>query len=428
MSAPLSVMLSYYCIGFTGVIMGYLYLRDIFGKPRAWYKPVGYLLYFLVRFTHDIGVYYGGDELVGPPVFRLASVMVAYLWGLLSFVVIMWTFEGDKLKILLVAFFVNFVFSADLLIATMLSDLLMGLPLDGYAFTPFDASIVLAVALGWLLFYLFRRPTLEVSRWACDIAERHRTFLTLTMLVLSMLFLTYAATDAMYASGETLFVMLVIVAICAIVPIVVVQYLSSREAQVREQAIRQCVDLITGYDKQVKAQLALLERDHALFNQNREVLARLERGTSDPALRQRIRDLEAAYQCISHGTFCDQPSLDAVLVAYAQRLRDLGQECQFSVAVPGEVGLGHALVAYTLLDAAAAGARRSRGTQGSMVELRIRRVGDSLLYHLETPATWGPLHAERLLGALFGTNVRGVHERVEGNRTVVLVLRAGDGS
>lgn len=424
MTAPLLLILSYYALGLTGISISFLYMCDAFGWPHERYKTVMYLLFFMVRFTYDINAYYDTIVVQEAPSFsvKAATVILSYLWAVMSFGIVVWVFGGQKLQSLTVAFLVNIISGSITAIGSVLGNVLTGASLDGSFFKPFDLSIAIAVAASWLLYPLFRWPTALLSRWVRGISQRYHTFLCAVLVILNLTYVGFAVTSFLFLPVYTLFVFLFLTGVVTILPFVVVQQWSTREAAVRERMLLECSKLIASYDGLARERLSQLERDHLLFERNNEVLARLQQGALDSSLRQRIGQLEETYQRISCGTYCEQPPLDAVLVSYAARLRELGVEPQFSVSGGGSNGVSQALVSLALLNLATSTARRTKHPEGFVVAFRIRSVSGGTLYHLEMPAAWGRLGARQFLKGILPAGISAVRERVEREATTVLAF------
>ena len=71
-------------------------------------------------------------------------------------------------------------------------------------------------------------------------------------------------------------------------------------------------------------------------------------------MHERIRLLERTYRRLSAGNYCNQPALDAVLSAGAQRLRHAGVRCEVTVAGLPSRGVDPAMAALAMMPLAAA--------------------------------------------------------------------------
>lgn len=417
MSAPPLVVLAYCCLCLTNVTISFLYLSDVYGWPRERYKFIVYELFFLLRFIYDANVYYRRPATTAEGMVILGA---ADLLSLLSFAVAVHTFAGDKLEVFIVTFVVNIVTSVMTGISAAAGIILTHASMSLSFLKPFDASTVVAVAVSFLLYPLLKQPTLLIVRWVRSLGRRYLRILALLMLV-STFFSTQALVSALSLPVTTSSMTVGLLGVFTIVPYALVEGLSEREARERERIFRECGELVALYNGKARDQLALLERDHALFNQSEEVLSRLKEGTVDEALVQDIERLEKTYQQISFGTFCNQPSLDAVLASYAQRLNVLGVRPLFSAAGIKSANLSYTITTLALLSVATSKARSARHVDGSVVTLRLRSRGDGMVCHLQTPAEWGRLGVREFLNMVFPTGVCEVKERIDGLCTTVLV-------
>lgn len=422
MPAPPLVVLAYCCLCLTNVTLTYLYLADTYGRPSDRYKFICYELFFLMRFIYDANVYY---QHPASAVEGAIIVVIADFLSLASFAVVTLLFGSDKLEVFIVTFVINIVTSVMTGISLLVGLILTRAPLDISFLRPFDSSTVIAVAVNLLLYPLFQRPTLVIVRWVRDLDRRYLKVLAILMLA-SMFYTTQALTSMLSLPLATLSATMGIVSVCVIVPFVLVERLSEREARARERIIRECSDVVAHYNGEVQRQLDLLERDHALFSQSEKVLSRLKEGAVDASLLQSIERLETTYRQISFGTFCNQPSLDAVLDSYAKRLSALGVEPLFSAARVESASHSYTIITLALLNVATSKARSERHPEGSVVMLRLRSYGDGLLCHLQTPASWGKLGIREFLHTISPTAVGAVKERIEGSHTTTLVYAKDD--
>lgn len=417
MSAPPLVVLAYCCLCLTNVTISFLYLSDVYGWPRERYKFIVYELFFLLRFIYDAHAYYHNPATTAEGV---AIALIADFLSLLSFAVTMLVFGDDKLEVFVAAYVVNIVSSVMTGMSLVVGLILTRAPLDISFLKPFDASIVVAVVVNFLLYSVLRQPTLLIVHWICSLDRRYLRILAILMLA-STIFTTQAFVSALSLPVTTSSVTLGLVSVFIIVPFVLVERLSEREARGRERIFRECGEFVALYNGKARDQLALLERDHALFNQSEEVLSRLKKGTVDATLVQDIERLEKTYQQISFGSFCNQPSLDAALASYAQRLSALGVQPLFSAVGVKSASLSYTITTLALLSVATSKARSTRHVDGSIVTLRLRSHGDGMLCHLQTPAEWGRLGLRRFLRMVLPEGAGLVKERIDGSYTTALV-------
>ena len=421
MVTPAAVILTYCLMGLTGVSIGYLYLRDVFGPSR---HPVFYVAFFIVRFCYDALVYYWpaahGKGLV--PTELLTPL--TYVWSIASFSCIIWIFDGSKLEVLLVSFFTNMVSSVETACAMTVANLLVRGSIEQGYWVPFDAGVLLAMALSMAECFLLRRPTEQLSRLVQAVSKRNGTFLLSCAMAAFVAYITVAVGRIVYMPFSAVSRMIIGISLLTMVPLAVSLHMDSRELRTRTMLVSEFNDMLQSYDAQVHEKLALLERDHDLFAGVGGALSRLDVGRVTSEQRERVARLERSYQALAQGTYCDNPALDAVLVAYGDRLRGLGVVPSLSVAGVGMDDLDTAFVALVLLDFAHLAARQARDVEGERVTFRLRAMDETVLCHLDMPASWRPLGPVRHAGRTLSHEIDCV-EHVEGDRRLVLAMRGG---
>lgn len=197
----------------------------------------------------------------------------------------------------------------------------------------------------------------------------------------------------------------------------------ARDVRHREQAVRACAALAVSYAGTIRTQLTALEEELSALEGNDRVLSVLQSGEGEKA--EKVRRLKKTYQRLCTGAYCDRPALDAVLTAGAQRLHGMGVEPSFTVAGVPTQAVMLATVVLTLFNIACEAAERTDSVKSEAVELRVRGIGEQLLFRLSVPARWGELWARRALSPFDVNDTMLVRERRQNNRTVVLVLDEG---
>ena len=422
MVPPVSVILTYCLMGLTGVTIGYFYLCDLFVPLR---RLAIYLAFFSVRFLYDALVYYSPAALGRDFVPFELRTPLAYVWSIASFSCILLVFEGPKLELLAVSFFTNMVTSVETAAAMSIANLLFRGSIDAGYWVPFDAGVPLAIALSVAEGFLLRRPTAHLGRFVRIAARRSGSLIVVGGVALFVAYIAFAMQIFVYLPFSDMSLVILVLSLMMLAQPAVSLYMGARELRANEALISEFDEMLAAYDAKARERLALLERDHELFADVSAALSRLEEERVTPEQRERIVRLEDSYRAMTEGTYCDSPALDAVLVSYGDRLRELGVDVSLSAVGERMEDLDTAFIALVLLDHVLLMARQATSAKGERVVLRLRDAGKGVLYHLDIPASWKrAIPWYRLNGAMR----RGIDftEHVSGDRMVVLAMRGGD--
>ena len=417
-------ILNYALVGCAGVGVTYYYLSLVFERRH---NPLLLWVYFFTKHVVDGSLWYA-EGVVGldVPLLGLSKVWL-HVTAVTTLFVVLYTFRGDYVQVGLCAVVSDCAAGILITLAQTLGNLWAGMPYDaGFLTLPSLRTLVCSVLTIGLAF-LLREPVSWILRYLCRVALRHR--LSWSGLVLA--FVTYlAAAVGSVASVDVLksrfsynmpFMLTILLALFLLL------LQRRRDVVRREQVLSECVALARSYDRLVGEQLAVLDRDRAALEGHDFALRRLGDATDDPGLAQCAAGLEHTYRRLSAGNYCAQPALDAVLTSCAARLRERGVDTTFAVAgVPAQMAVPVS-TALTMLNLALEAAERSAVSDGAKLELRIRSVGEQLLFRLDVPACWGMLGTRRFLAPYTHDRATIVRERRRGDRTLVLVIAEAQG-
>ena len=308
--------------------------------------------------------------------------------------------------------------------------LLFDRPPDTIYLTPLHASTFFSLAVFALQAVLLKGPIALAIKMIRRASKRFRVSYFMILFFVSAAFCISTYTllkDFWVTDMRVLYWWLYPVVLVVSLPMGVLLILNVREARAQALLAERCLALTASWKERIERDFAAIERDKALFAGLDEKLLRLE-GCVPTDFGERVRQLNERYELISRGVYCGDVAIDAILSAHAARLRELGATAYISVVAPPKNAPSQAPVLLALLDDVVTRAVLSRGAMGAELELRLRPLRDGLLIHLDLPASWGRLRLRRVLreaGVRSGVVAR---ERVEGGRTMALILLEGVGA
>lgn len=418
----LSYMLNYTLVGLTNITAEYLFLRTVFPMRRS---PALWYVYFVIKYVVDAYLWCEMGGGVDAASLGLTFAIWSFVSAVLSFVVVYRSFESDMVSVGSCAVTCDLFGGIVTLASATASNVMWGLPLESGYLRPFGLPVVCECMIAAALYAAISSPVSWLLRMFCRMMRRNRVVWGVAAVCLIAIFVTTTQGVAFSSALENdlphsrVVPLMSVLVLAFSAPLL----LRARENRRREQVVRECAKLASSYDRAVKAQLEEVERDLIALDGHEHVLDALDSRDADVDLR--ISDLRRAYVHLSEGAYCNRPALDAVLMAEAQRLRGLGANPAFTVAAVPARSVIPATVCLALLNLACEAAERTDGIEGEAVELRVRGVGDQVLFRLEVPSRWGALWARRFLSA-FDTHGTGlVRERKHGDRRVVLVMCEG---
>lgn len=421
MLETVSLACSYVLLNAAGVTVMYLLLGEVFprrGAPILWYA------YFLSKATIDATLWYpGGHSMLPAWVTSLATVW-AGLSGIISFVVICLSFHGDYILKSTCAVLCDPLVSGMTAAGMLLANATCGTGTHEGFFIPPWPHMVIALTVLVILYRLVRIHIVHLLRLVCRSVLRHRFVWGACAVVMALMFTLTSRKAVNFASlemGLSIDVLALVIFLAVIGTAVLQQVQQLRR---RRKTLQDCLAVSERYDSVVREQLAQLEQDHVALEGHEEVLQRLRTGKDD-LTAERISQLEQTYQDISMGSFCEQPALDAVLLAAQWRLSEAEVDSTITVAgVPSSVSVP-VMVVLSVANLTCEAAQRAFDRGDNHINLRIRGIGNQVLVHLDVPAIWGTLWVDRYLPMLDSHDTGLIRERTEGARRVVTVLCEG---
>jgi len=416
-----SVALNYVLSSVLGVGVSYYFLCQLFEKRVSSFF---FWAYFIAKSMGDVYLWYAlGNGGAGTWIESLHAMWTSSL-AVISLVVVFATFRGSFASVGICSIICDLFAGVTTSSSWAFTNAVMGEPFDRGFLIDVSPHLLLYGALVVLVTYLVRAPALWLLRWLCRLTRQHWALsFAITLVFVASMALVLPRELADVASSYPVRPYIPC-AFALFACLWVLLWLSSRDAALRAQVMAACAELARQYERVVREQLRTLDRDRLVLEGHERALVRLGREEADSELSARIRELERSYRRLSVGLYCDQPALDAVLTAGANRLRALGVVPVFTVAARSATS---AMTALALLNLAGDAAAHVDGAEGAEVELRIRGVGERLLFRLEVPVVWGLLGAQRLLRPVIDSPSTLVRERKRGDRRVVLVLTPAEG-
>lgn len=417
-------ILNFVLMGCAGVSVSYYFLSLVFERRHS---SLFFWVYFFTKQAVDGTLCYAESATgIDLPLAGLGEVWF-HVTAVVSLFVILYTFRGDYVQVGLCAIVSDLVAGALISLIQILGNLWEGLPYDtGFLMLPSLRTLV-CMALMRGMARMLKNPVSWILHYLARVALRHRLLWSGAVVA----FVTYfAAMLSSVASADALgnrFSYNVPFMMTVLFVLLLLLLQRRRDIVRREQVLAECVALARSYDRMVGEQLVVLDRDRSALEGHELALRRLGIGADNPKLAQCVAALERTYRRLSTGNYCAQPALDAVLTSCAARLRERGVEPTFTVAgVPTHMTVPAATV-LTMLNLVLEAVERTSTPEGSKVDLRIRSVGEQLLFRLDVPARWGALGMRRFLAPYARDRTTIVRERRSGDRTLVLVLAEAQG-
>ena len=416
----LPLTFNYVLLNVASVGVMFLLLSEIF--PRRW--SIVWCVYFLAKAIIDAYLWYPGALEAAPAwVTPLATLWTASS-SIISFIVICLSFRGDYILVSTCAVLCDPLVSGMTTAGLLVSDYVFGRGVyEGY-FVPFVPHTIVALTTLVTLYLLIRVHIVRLMKLVCRSVLRHRLVWGSCAVAIAFMFAMSTHKTSNFSSLSTnLFdAVLALVIFLTVVAIVVLR--QSWQLRLRRRTLQDCLALSERYDRAVREQLAQLEQDRTALEGHEIVLERLRTQENRPAA-ERIEQLEQAYQQMSTGSYCEQPALDAVLLAAQQRLGEAGVDATITVAgIPSSVSVP-VMEVLAVANLACEAARRAFDRGDNHVNLRIRGIGNQVLVHLDVPAAWGALWVRRYLPMLDSHDTGLIRERKESDRRVVTVMCEG---
>ena len=421
---PFPVLANYVTLGMAGVSVTFILLSGVFSYR---YTPAIYYTYFLLKNIVDAMLWYA----IEPGGAGALVMQLQQLWsGTLAVVsmLVMWlTFVGELPSVIVCAILCDLIASICISGSSTLANLACGTSTANTNYLDvFGPHTILTAAILIVVVWVVRKPWRWLLRWLCRVTQRFHDALVMAISLVATLLIVSSQARINYTNPYTHLTSILpyLIAMAALIGFSITW--RARQARARETAMSETSALVASYDGMVREQLAALEDELLALDGHEEALLRL--GSSpgsavrSDVLTVRANELRRVYKTLSSGAYCDRPALDAVFSMFAKRLSELGVLCSFTVAGVPVNSVIPATIAFALLNLAAEAADRAGTAQGDTVELRVRGVGEHVLFRMEVPASWGVLWVRRLLGTYREQTNIIVRERTKKGRTVALVL------
>ena len=415
-----SHLLSYLVLSLTGVWITYYLMSRVFERRHA---PFVWWAYFVVKNTVS-GLIIIALELGAEPWLKDVEAIELSVTSVLSLLVMFYTWKGDYVEVAFCAVASDTFAAVTTIICRLLANTLAGYPPNRGWVTPFDLMTILEVTIRVLTCLVLSRSLAAVLRFVRRVAMRHHLLASCVVAGFIVYSVGSFYIPVFYANMNIQLAYMQWPLLLVVLGAGFVTLRRARDMSRRDQVLDECMQLAQEYDTTVREQLATLNADRIAIEGHERSLTRLREGEADESLAMRIRLLERTYRRLSAGNYCNQPALDAVLSAGAQRLRQAGVRCEVTVAGLPSQGVDPAMAALALLNVAGETVERMghEGTGNPVVDLRVRGLGEQVLLRMEVPVSWGPLGVRRSLSTLYREGEELIMERRRGESNVVLML------
>ena len=422
------VLSSLFGVGVTYYLLGWIFEKRM--SSMLWWA------YFVIKATGDTHLWYAVENGSAGTWVESLSLMWTSVLAVVSLVVVLVTFKGNVGSVGACSVICDLLAGAITSSSWSVANVLMGMPAGRGYFesilavnTLTDAGFHLLIfgALVVPITFLIHPAALWLLKWMRRMTDRHWVL----WFVVSVCFIAYLANTATWEFAHLwpaypTSAYILYSTIPPFVGLLILLWLSLRDAALRAQVMADCAKLARDYEKTAREQLEVLGRDRAVLEGHERALMSLGGEGAPLELTARIKELERSYGRLSAGLYCTQPALDAVLTAGASRLRELGVQPIFTVAAVPVQTTTPAMTALALLNLAGDVAAHAEDARDAQVELRVRGIGERLLFRLEVPRTWGFLGARRFLRPVMNDPSSLVRERRQRDRRVVLVLTSAE--
>lgn len=433
MALGLSAFLNSAAFMITGAVMVYVGMSIMFPKRRPPYVFIAYMLIKgLLWSLYDASFMLGTMD---TPEY-LFQVVGTPLLGVLSYVVLYYTWKGDFYKIGLGGFVLDMLVSASMMPAFVLADRLFPpiVPLD-YRGPLGLATLVKCGGMAALnlLFLFIARPLL---RWFGSYEFVHKGFWQ-AVVIASIVAATLPRMISTTQVARPVLVALCL-AILLLIPLGGYMFSRVRIGRRRKALLENEVKLAENYANSIQDQLPFLEESAAQLDEIQVEMARVKRNVKDEGLKARIVQLSSLCNQLRHGMYSDSPVLDVALIAAAREFEEEGIQVAYRISPLGDEAVTAAMVSRTMLswalDSCRAAKRQGSGRfavshnqrpdyrGGSFVEFKIIREGEQLVFVLDSPANRRRRFPRRLLAERIPAFNSTLLEEDDGVRKVIRVL------
>lgn len=416
-----------------GAVVVYVGMSYMFPKRRSARVFIAYmLLKGLLWSLYDASYVLGTiGELE-----QLFQVVGTPLLGVLSYVVLYYTWEGDFYKIGLGGFILDIITSVSMTPVFLLADKLFPplAPLDyrgglGLA-TLFRCGGMAALNL---LFLYIAKP---LFRWFGSYEFVHKNVWQVVVIASIVLATLPRMTSDLQVARPILVVF--VLAGFLLVPFGAYMISRIRVERKRKALLENETRLVEEYVSSIRKQLPFLEESAAQLDVIAAKAAHLKRGVEDEGLKTRVRQLSDLCDRLRYGMYSDTPALDMVLTANAKEFEEAGMQVEYHVSPLGNDAnraalLSQAILSWTL-DSCKATKRQGASSIGASqardidrgnkpwIEYKIIREGDQLAFILNAPSNRRRRFPKRLLAERAPSFDGAVQETDDGVRKIVRVL------
>ena len=433
MALWLSVFLNSALFMIVGAAMVYVGMSLMFPKRRPPYVFIAYMLVKGILWSlYDASFVLGT---MGTPEY-LFQVVGTPLLGVLSYVVLYYTWKGDFYKVGLGGFLLDILMSAAMIPMFILADQLFvpTTPLD------YRGELGLATLLkcGGMaaLFLLFLYVAKPLIRWFGSYEFVHKN----AWQVVVIASIVMATLPRMASTTQIARPLYVALALSAFLLIPLGGYMLSRARIERKRKVllESEVKLAENYINSIREQLPFLEESAAQLDGIAVETMRVRQGVEDADLQEQVARLSGICSQLRYGMYSDSPVLDVALAAAAREFEEAGFQVVYRIAPLGDEAVTAAMVSQSMLSwaldsckaakrqgASRFGASHAQAAEqegGATVEFRIIREGEQLAFVLDAPSNRRRRFPKRLLAERAPTHESMLLEEDDGVRKVVRVL------
>lgn len=439
MSPWLSVFLNSAFFMVVGAAMVYVGMGLMFPKRRPPYMFIAYMLVKGLLWSLYDASYVLGT--MGTPEY-LFQVIGTPILGVLSYVVLYYTWKGEFYKVGLGGFLLDVMMSAAMTPVFILADQLF-VPI-----VPFDYRGELGLATLfrcggmsalYLLFLYIAKPLL---RWFGSYEFVHKNIWQV-VVVASIVMATLPRMASTNQVARPVFMALAL-AVFLLIPFGGYMLSRAHVERKRKALLENEVKHAQDYVSSIREQLPYLEESAVQLDEIAAEAARVGRDVEDRGLKEQVARLSGLCDRLRHGMYSDSPVLDVALSAAAREFEEAGFQIVYRVSPLGDEAVTAAMASQTMLswalDSCKAAKRQSTSRFGKSraqngdcevdqtVEFKIIREGDQLVFVLNAPSNRRRRFPKRLLAERIPAYESMLLEEDDGARKVIraLVLEGRD--
>ena len=340
------------------------------------YSIIGRLLLYNLICQHLLPYYYGKEGW-----YHTFVTVVAFVMGILSYVLFLYTFEGEILRIALAAMVTDWAVTLTGFFCLCLVNVLEKRSSAAVLIDYFQWPDLLIGPLEWFFLYLLICLLDPVINRYKQTPFRHRKLLCTVFCIYFVMAMCTVFFNHQIATSFFVFIIFLSFFICATIFFTVWWY---RRRIAAEQALLNIqLQAMEVHYSAVHGQIRKMEESQREIAGQMEEIVRMEQSpAADRKIAEYLKRLKTEYEEIHRGIYCDSWMMDAVFCYYAEKYREEGIDfdCSMYGYKPGEIDERDLMQVYMiLLNWGLQGSKKNPGSERQNIRLHTSVVKNQLL-------------------------------------------------